>query len=375
MLSRMAGPGVVTVLWVSEESVITGASGVRPRRTTIDELAASVSASLSRGGVVAVVDTDDAAHRALASGADEVIRGERLDATTLELVVERAKLRATVRAMPHVARTGLDDAAALELLAASIGSHLHGQLAAAAFSCDVLRAAMGPVAGLADTFAQTAAQQDALPDRERARIVALRATAPTSQALHATVDGLTVALRDAARVVQQACSFLADDSEDDAIDLVEAVRDLAGLVAVVVDRDAELRVELPSAVCVVRFPRWQLAQTFAALISNALHAITARGGRGVITLRVIATPDAALLEVIDDGVGMTLDVQERAFEPYFSTRSPAGAGLGLTVVAERVRHADGDVVLESVPGRGTKAQIFLPLAAPILVRSPRSAAN
>lgn len=361
--------GLITVLWVSAAPPLSPPAGAKVVAVPQGGLGPSISSAAHRGAVVVVVDTDEAAHRALASGADEVARAETLDAPGLELVVERARLRAAVRSLPA---RGPEDLAAIELLAASISSELQGRLAAASFSCDVLRAAMGPVAGLADSFARSAMETEPMPSNERARVVALRASAPPTVALRETVDGLTVALRDAARVVSQACSFMVDAESDDPIDLVDAVRDLVSLVGVVVERDANLHVELPEARCFVAFPRAHLAQTVAALISNALHATAERGVRGRVVIRVVPTPDAALLEIVDDGIGMLREMQDRVFEPAFTTRPPA-AGLGLTIAADRVRSAGGDILLESEVGVGTKVQIFLPLVAPGLARATTGA--
>jgi signal transduction histidine kinase len=338
--------GGITILWASAVPTLLALPGVRLVVTDVGVLATAVPAAAMRGAVVVVVDTDDAA----------------LDPPGLELVVERARLRAAVRAIPS---RGIEDLAAMELLAASISTSLQGRLAAASFSCEVLRAAVGPVAGLADSFARSAMDPAALPSTERARIVALRASSPPTGALRETVDGLTVALRDAARAVQQACSFMAEGEVHEPIDLVDAVRELVALVGTVVERDANLRLELPEERCFVVFSRAQLAQTVATLVSNSLHAIAERGTRGQVVIRVVSTPEAALLEIADDGVGMIREVQDRAFEAAFTTRPPS-AGLGLTLAERRVRAAGGELLLESEPGVGTKAQVFLPLAAPAL---------
>ena len=60
---------------------------------------------------------------------------------------------------------------------------------------------------------------------------------------------------------------------------------------------------------------------------------------------------------------MEEDVRSRAFEPFFSTRSPQGAGLGLSVVHGLAIHYRGAVEVESQPQRGTRVRLLLPLAA------------
>lgn len=77
----------------------------------------------------------------------------------------------------------------------------------------------------------------------------------------------------------------------------------------------------------------------------------------------VATLDdgRAAFFVADNGRGMTPAVLDRAGEPFFTTRSPVGGtGLGLTVCRKIAADYGGDLILESVPGEGTKAVMALP---------------
>ena len=181
----MADRASVTVVWASAAPPVRDPSD--ETRVTLeviapDALPVALPALASRGAVVAIVDDDKSAHRALSLGADEVLRAETMDRRALDAAIERSRVRASLRGVARVAiPSELQDKAAMELLADAIGYHLKSPLAAAAFSCEVLRAAMGPVTGLADGFARTAAHGTVLPRSERDRVVALRATAPTSR--------------------------------------------------------------------------------------------------------------------------------------------------------------------------------------------------
>jgi signal transduction histidine kinase len=70
-----------------------------------------------------------------------------------------------------------------------------------------------------------------------------------------------------------------------------------------------------------------------------------------------------LLVVEDDGPGIPQELQEKVFEPFFTTR-PRGAGLGLAVVKRNVEHMGGRISLESPArdGRGTRFLMHLPLS-------------
>jgi signal transduction histidine kinase len=81
------------------------------------------------------------------------------------------------------------------------------------------------------------------------------------------------------------------------------------------------------------------------------------------------------IAVSDTGTGMPDHVKARAFEPFFTTKDEGkGTGLGLASVYGIVRTHDGNIELESEPGRGTRFEIHLPgldgEAAPRATASP-----
>ncbi|MEY2499308.1 MAG: hypothetical protein QOD12_2864 [Verrucomicrobiota bacterium] len=101
----------------------------------------------------------------------------------------------------------------------------------------------------------------------------------------------------------------------------------------------------------------ELREVLTNLIFNALDAIP---GAGLITLRTFRQDGAAILEVIDTGVGMTPDVKERCLEPFFTTKGDHGTGLGLAMVFGIIKRHQGTLEIESASGRGTTFRISLP---------------
>jgi signal transduction histidine kinase len=367
----MQAGGDVIVLWAAEVSPDTcvwvshAPPGVRVMLAAPDTLGRAVPAALARGPVIAVVSNDRDAHRALALGVDEVLRAGSASHEALTAAAESARLRAIGRdTRPQPSSPIDEDAKAMELLAASVGYRLANPLAVASLNVEVLRTAMGAMTGLADAYVRDTAAN--ARGSESQRVVALRASAPPTAELHATMDDLARALQEASTAVSQVYSLVAPDEYDDVCDLCSVVSEVSRLVSVVVERVAELRIDLPSQPCRGQMPRSQIVQAISALLSNSIQAVRERGTRGTITLRLWAREDVALVEVIDNGVGMSPAVRVRALEPFFTTREGA-TGMGLAMVSERIRRAGGEIVLESEQGLGTTVRLFVPLAPPEVV--------
>ena len=71
--------------------------------------------------------------------------------------------------------------------------------------------------------------------------------------------------------------------------------------------------------------------------------------------------DYVRIAVSDTGDGMTADIAEHAFEPFFTTKAVGtGSGLGLSMVYGFVTQSGGHVAIDSVVGRGTTIEMFLP---------------
>ena len=102
----------------------------------------------------------------------------------------------------------------------------------------------------------------------------------------------------------------------------------------------------------------ELREALANLVFNAIDAIPKRG---TITLRTEVQGRWLVITVSDDGVGMTEEVRARCLEPFFSTKENEGTGLGLGSVYGIVRRHDGEIDIQSEPGRGTSVSISLPL--------------
>ncbi len=101
-----------------------------------------------------------------------------------------------------------------------------------------------------------------------------------------------------------------------------------------------------------------LKQAVLNLVLNALQA-TPKGGHVVV--RTAGDKKRFLVAVADDGEGMSAEVQERAFTPFFTTRED-GTGLGLPLVSRIVEQHGGSVEISSAPDEGTTVTLAFPSA-------------
>lgn len=101
----------------------------------------------------------------------------------------------------------------------------------------------------------------------------------------------------------------------------------------------------------------ELREALTNLIFNAVDAMPAGGE---ITFATRREPDRVCLEVRDTGCGMSAEVRNRCLNPFFSTKGDKGTGLGLSMVFGIVQRHEGQLEIESEPGRGTTFRIRLP---------------
>ncbi|HET9224452.1 MAG TPA: ATP-binding protein, partial [Roseiflexaceae bacterium] len=100
----------------------------------------------------------------------------------------------------------------------------------------------------------------------------------------------------------------------------------------------------------------QLRQVFLNLILNAIEAMP---NGGTLTVRTIAGPNVAIVEVQDTGLGIPADIRARLFEPFF-TNKPNGTGLGLSISAHIVTQHGGQIEVDSTERQGSIFRVVLP---------------
>jgi nitrogen fixation/metabolism regulation signal transduction histidine kinase len=117
----------------------------------------------------------------------------------------------------------------------------------------------------------------------------------------------------------------------------------------------------PGSVPPFSFDSAQISQVTQNLLQNSIEALT-QGGEIVVRTAVVESKDKqwALLVIQDSGPGMTAQVKEQVFTPYFTTKQK-GTGLGLAIVQRIVTEHGGEILVESEPDKGTKFEVSLPM--------------
>lgn len=110
----------------------------------------------------------------------------------------------------------------------------------------------------------------------------------------------------------------------------------------------------------------QFKQVILNLLQNAEEAIPGRGGS--VTITTSAWDGRAQIQIRDTGTGIAPEVMKNIFDPFFTTKPAVkGTGLGLSVTYGIIKKHGGEILVDSLPGRGTTFTLFFP------VRSNRQA--
>ncbi|ADY13106.1 two-component system sensor histidine kinase NtrB [Sphaerochaeta globosa] len=123
------------------------------------------------------------------------------------------------------------------------------------------------------------------------------------------------------------------------------------------EHHVRMKLDLPTSLPKLEFDEHLIKQALLNLIKNAMNAME---GGGMIILQVRHDQNQVLLKVIDTGIGMDEQTQQKIFEPYFTTKA-TGTGLGLTVVYKIMKEHKGDITVQSKLGEGTTFTLYFPV--------------
>jgi PAS domain S-box-containing protein len=212
-------------------------------------------------------------------------------------------------------------------------------------------------------------------------------TLDPADAGRADVQNIDDAARMAAALTRQLLIFSRlQPSQPEILDVSAVVAGTERLLRRTIGADIEFVVETGPDLDHVTIDRSRLEQIILNFVVNARAAMP-DGGRLTISTATADEGDRSWrhpdlspgrfvrLTVADTGCGMSPEVVQRAFQPFFTTKEPGkGTGLGLATVYGAVHEAAGTITLESEVGAGTRISIYLPAAVRAEAAAPAAAA-
>jgi hypothetical protein len=176
----------------------------------------------------------------------------------------------------------------------------------------------------------------------------------------ADVEAILDATQRGAGLTKQLLSFSRKGlSRREEVEVDAVVAGMADLLGRTIGEHIHLRVSPGAPGAHVLGDRAELEQVLLNLVVNARDAAAGSGLR--IEVRTDVVDRHVVLVVSDNGVGMAPEVVDRAFEPFFSTKSPErGTGLGLSIVYGIATRMGGSASIRSIPGRGTEVRVAVP---------------
>ena len=200
----------------------------------------------------------------------------------------------------------------------------------------------------------------------------LRKRIPANPSTDRLIDGALQGAQRGASLTQRLLAFARRQAlEPRPVDMAGLVRGMDDLLRRSIGHAVRMALDLPPGLPAAQADANQIE---LALLNLAVNGRDAMPDGGTLSIVLdIATTDAAQdlaagryirLAVSDTGAGMDGDTLKRAIEPFFSTKEVGkGTGLGLSMIHGLALQLRGALRLFSEPGRGTRAELWLPLAA------------
>jgi signal transduction histidine kinase/CheY-like chemotaxis protein len=172
-------------------------------------------------------------------------------------------------------------------------------------------------------------------------------------------------------LVQQILTFSRrHKSESETILVSSMIKEALKLIRSSLPSTIEIVQHIDGEAGYIRANATQVHQLIMNLCTNAAHAMEQNGGTLTVSLErlvgeraenILHVSECIFLQVTDTGVGMSAEIRERVFEPYFTTKEPdKGTGLGLAVVHGIIKECNGHIAVDSTPGQGSKFQLYFP---------------
>ncbi len=195
---------------------------------------------------------------------------------------------------------------------------------------------------------------------------------PVDSPIFKKIEQIVQAAQRAKELIQQILSFsrYVEDKKRP-VQCASIIKEVLKFIRAALPAEIEIKTNVQSDSAILVNPT-QLHQVIINLCTNAYHAMQENGGTLTINLKdvIVNYPEAKRLdlpigkyvkiEVSDTGHGISPEIIDRIFEPYFTTKKEKGTGLGLAVVYGIIKDAGGAITVNSKLGEGTTFSIYLP---------------
>ncbi len=178
----------------------------------------------------------------------------------------------------------------------------------------------------------------------------------------------------ASGLIRKLLSFRpSDDLAPEILDLNTVIDGMKGLLEGLISDDHRLDISFDPRLGMVHADRALMEQIIMNLVVNARDALPEGGNIHIKTgnidvkkarfTRPVSLDPGSYIELVvrDDGIGIDSRDMKRIFEPFFTTKPRSqGTGLGLSMVYGAVKKSQGEIAVESEPGKGATFAIYLP---------------
>jgi signal transduction histidine kinase len=193
-------------------------------------------------------------------------------------------------------------------------------------------------------------------DTARAALLRISASVEIAGVLN-EIESSTSRISDLVKAIKE-YTFM-DQAPVQNVDIVKILETTLTILNHKLKHGVTIHREYPSIPLLVNSFGSELNQVWTNIIDNAIDAMS---GKGELTVRTYRQDDWVVVEIGDNGPGISPEILPRIFDPFFTTKGVGeGTGLGLDTVQRIVKKHRGNIQVRSKPG-DTRFQVWLPLA-------------
>src|SRR5580693_3741758 len=194
------------------------------------------------------------------------------------------------------------------------------------------------------------------PDTARAALVRIAASVEVANLLN-EIESSTTRISDLVLAIKEYTYM--DQAPVQNVDIVKSLETTLTILNYKLKRGISVERDYGQVPLLVNSFGSELNQVWTNIIDNAIDAMS---GKGELRVRTYRDDGCVVVEIGDNGPGISPQVQPHIFEPFFTTKGVGeGTGLGLDTVQRIVKKHRGNIQVDSRPGN-TRFQVFLPLA-------------